>query len=191
MAYDKNPSAGAKVTMGENAPIRHEGAGQVDSESLAAESYSQGGEFASNRGADPESNESSDAATLNRHTTSTFEPTNKSTRSHNERPSASHQPEITGNGGTAPTYVQSQYIRDPNPPHGRNLREVETFEGEGKLKDGMQAAFRAEVGSEDDPSRVAEWNKEHQGNRTAGKGKNSGLEGDETGYDALDAERNI
>lgn len=41
---------GQKVDLGENAPVKTEGAGIVASESLAAESNREGGEFASNRG---------------------------------------------------------------------------------------------------------------------------------------------
>jgi len=193
MGYGKSPSAGTKVTLGESAPVRREPAGNVDPDSLAAESYAQGGGFASNRGGAPES------ANTDTDTTSSFESINKkskdspttSSSNHNERTSTSHAPEMSGNGGTAPSYVTSQYIRDPNPPHGKNIREVETFEGEGKLKDGLQAAFRAEPGSEDDPSRFGERKTEHQGNTTTEKGENSGLAIDGTGYDTLDAERNI
>ncbi len=56
-------------------------------------------------------------------------------------------------GGPAPTYVQSQYLQDPKPPHGKNL--TENFDRSGKFEDGLQKANQAEPGSEDDPGRAA------------------------------------
>ncbi len=97
--------------------------------SLAAESYSAGGGFATNRGGQPD-----DDSAWQR--------------------GVPHSGERrTGQGGPAPTYVTGQG-RDEHGPHGKNI--TEGFEDSRKFRDGMQAAIRAEVGSEDDPARAVE-----------------------------------
>ncbi|RDA90969.1 hypothetical protein CP533_3095 [Ophiocordyceps camponoti-saundersi (nom. inval.)] len=50
----KFPGAGTKVDLGENAPVTREGAGFVASDSLAAESSRNEGDFAENRRNQPE-----------------------------------------------------------------------------------------------------------------------------------------
>ena len=56
--------------------------------------------------------------------------------------------------GAAPTYVNRQYQTYEGGPKGKDLKEVEGFEGEGK--DGLREALRSEPGSEMDPGREAE-----------------------------------
>ncbi|PHH93112.1 hypothetical protein CDD83_492 [Cordyceps sp. RAO-2017] len=134
----KAPSAGTKVTGGKDAPVSREGAGLVASESLAAQSYREGGEFAENRRAEPE-NISSSNDTAGPQATSS-------------QKASGHA--VGSRGGTAPSYVVNQNLRDPHGPHGKNLKEG-GFE-DPKLEDGLQKAFNAEPGSIDDPGRVAE-----------------------------------
>ncbi|KAK1674853.1 hypothetical protein BDP55DRAFT_632506 [Colletotrichum godetiae] len=134
-AQYKAPSAGAKVEPSADVrPTRSEATGAVPAGSLAAESASQGGEFASNRGVD---------------TTGTAAPSRTGTGGAPGSSAAS----IPDQAAAAPTYVSNQYVRDPNGPHGKNI--TEGFDT-ANTKDGVQAAFTAEVGSENDPSRVAE-----------------------------------
>lgn len=58
--------------------------------------------------------------------------------------------------GPAPTYVENVYRKAEGGPKGKNLKEVESFEGEGGAEDGQRAAMQAEPGSEQDPGRAAE-----------------------------------
>ncbi|GKT66933.1 hypothetical protein ColTof4_12878 [Colletotrichum tofieldiae] len=137
-AQYKAPSAGTKVEPGSAAPTRSEATGPVPAGSLAAESASQGGEFANNRGVDASNTSSNN---------------NSSSRTGTGAAPGSGASSVPGQAGTAPTYVNNQYIRDPNGPHGKNISEG--FDTK-NTKDGVQAAFNAEVGSENDPGRVAE-----------------------------------
>ncbi|KAH8685293.1 hypothetical protein BGZ61DRAFT_507447 [Ilyonectria robusta] len=168
MSPNKNPGVGTKVTLGEDAPVTLEGAGLVPSDSLAAESKREGGEFSSNRGIRSENVPSSD---------------NKSSatrrRSHSEGALKSSE-------DIAPTHVSSQHRRDPNGPHGKNLHEGGWDES--KAEDGIQKAFNAEPGSMDDPSRLAE--RQFQLKQAAGRHAESrqvDVE-DKTVYDALESE---
>ncbi|OAA45454.1 hypothetical protein NOR_03243 [Metarhizium rileyi] len=120
-------SAGTKVNAGKNAPVKREAAGVVQSDSLAAESYRDDGEFAKNRDA---------------------EPGNASPRN-NARSDAG-----ASTAGDAPSYVQNQYISDKGGPHGKNLKEGGFDYND--VQDGIQKAFDSEPGSVNDPGRVAE-----------------------------------
>ncbi|KAM0327599.1 hypothetical protein ACHAQA_005892 [Verticillium albo-atrum] len=55
--------------------------------------------------------------------------------------------------GTAPTYVDNNFIRDTAGPHGKNLHEGIDYKN---TKDGLKEALKAPVGSENDPGRAAE-----------------------------------
>ncbi|KAK1579332.1 uncharacterized protein LY79DRAFT_564582 [Colletotrichum navitas] len=139
-AQDKKPpSAGTKVDLGAAAPTRPEAPGPVPPDSLAAESASHGGEFAKNRGVDPNTLSSSGSGN-----------DNSSSRTGTGAAPGSGAP---SKAEPAPTYVLNQYIRDPKGPHGKNIHEGIDDEG---VRDGVQEAFRAEPGSENDPARVAE-----------------------------------
>ncbi|KAF9871800.1 hypothetical protein CkaCkLH20_10734 [Colletotrichum karsti] len=126
---NKAPSAGTKVTAG--APATSEPTGPVPSGSLAAESATKGGAFAANTGVDASSTVPAGTGSA----------------------PGSGASSIPGQAGAAPTYVNNQYIRDPKGPHGANI--TEGFDDK-NTKDGVQAAMKAEIGSENDPSRVAE-----------------------------------
>jgi hypothetical protein len=128
----------------------------VASESLAAESYREGGAFESNVGAQPE---------------------NLSASEYNQTASGNLH------AGTTPSYVSSQYARDTSGSHGKNIHEG--FDDSG-VRDGLKAALAAEPGSQDDPSRLAEQQfelKENAKTRAAGP-RQTGLS-TETKYDAL------
>ncbi|EFQ25942.1 uncharacterized protein GLRG_01086 [Colletotrichum graminicola M1.001] len=143
-AQDKKPpSAGTKVDLGAAAPTRPESPGPVPADSLAAESASHGGEFAKNRGVDP--NTLSSGGNDNGNSSSPRTGTGAGAAPGSGGASSKAEP--------APTYVLNQYIRDPKGPHGKNIHEGIDDQG---VKDGVQEAFRAEPGSENDPARVAE-----------------------------------
>ncbi|KAK5995974.1 hypothetical protein PT974_04394 [Cladobotryum mycophilum] len=136
----KAPSAGMKVDPGSGAPVRREGAGPVASESLAAQSFREGGGFSENREAQPQDFSAEELQSA----------------------SGSRQ---SGQPGAAPGYVADQYLKDTSGrPHGKNLKEgggglsggSAKGEGEREGEDGMKKAFEAEVGSVNDPGRVAE-----------------------------------
>lgn len=99
----KATSEGTKVTLGENAPVVREGAGAVQSESLAAQSVREGGEFANNRNINEVGDKTGASITSQLHSSV----------------GASAEPQ----GQAAPGYVSSQYTRDPAGPHGKNITE--------------------------------------------------------------------
>ncbi|KAL7812120.1 hypothetical protein V8C44DRAFT_364827 [Trichoderma aethiopicum] len=156
---------GTKVTLGKNAPETYEGTGAVPSESLAAQSAHSGGEFSHNRASQT-----------------------------TEAVSASDLRSSTGredyNGAPAPGYVVDQYLTGKGGPHGKNLKEgIDESELKGKESDGLQKALRAEPGSENDPSRLAEERMlERDSLRGEGTGaRQGGIEGG-TKYDGLERE---
>jgi hypothetical protein len=166
----------SQVDLGQNAPVKEEGAGKVASESLAAESMKEGGEFASNEGIRGENQPSSasENTSAGRNTDISSAPSSKSAQpssgqSSSDKSSAgrttktasalgSHADSKSGqsdsaNSGTAPSYVENQYIRSSGGPHGKNI--TEGFD-DSKTKDGLKLALESEPGSENDPSRLAE-----------------------------------
>lgn len=117
----------AQVNAGKNAPVTRESAGDVQNDSLAAESYRAGGEFAKNRNAEP-GDVSSRAIPRSQADDSTAE--------------------------SAPSYVSSQHVSDKGGPHGKNLKGG-GFDNQ-DVQDGVQKAFESEPGSINDPGRLAE-----------------------------------
>jgi len=88
----------------------------------------------------------------------------------------------TSNAGTAPSYVDSQFV-DVSGPKGRNLTE-----GGFESNDRNNASFNSEIGSRKDPGRLAEAKFEKSnadGAFDAGTMRQQGTTGD-TPYDALD-----
>ncbi|KAL2149166.1 hypothetical protein VTH82DRAFT_8514 [Thermothelomyces myriococcoides] len=162
---NKAPSAGTKVTTGENIPVTREAPGSVPKDSLAAESVRRGGGFASNPG-----QQQGEGA--------------------QRRPQQQPRSQSEGSGilesqhsyaGAAPTYVANQWHRDPAGPHGKNLKEG-GFEGSGTA-----AGPLPEPGSKEDPSRIATGlaaqDRKEAGTRQGGGG-GGGVEG-KTWYSAL------
>lgn len=97
---------------------------------------------------------------------------------------ASENVSQSSSAGTAPSYVSSQYIKDKNGPHGKNITEGGWDQS--KAKDGLQAALASEPGSENDPSRLAEMQfqqNQNRGGRDAGP--KQGELTNETKYDSL------
>ncbi|UZP34728.1 hypothetical protein NXS19_002544 [Fusarium pseudograminearum] len=171
---NQNPTHGQKVDLGQNAPVKEEGAGKVASESLAAESIKEGGEFVSNEGIRGENQPSSasENTSAGRNTNTSSAPSSKPAQSGSGESdsnkssagrttktssapgsSADSKSSDSANGGNAPSYVENQYIKSSGGPHGKNI-------GEGfddpKAKDGLKLALESEPGSENDPSRLAE-----------------------------------
>ncbi|KAG8409927.1 hypothetical protein J3458_019000 [Metarhizium acridum] len=155
-------SAGTKVNAGKNAPVTREPAGAVPTDSLAAESYRAGGEFAKNRNAEP-GNIPSRAIPLSQADDSTAE--------------------------LAPSYINSQYISDKGGPHGKNLKEG-GFDNQG-VQDGVRKAFDSEPGSVDDPGRLAEvkFEQREATNPRVATSRDVGLKTG-TAYDGLDPDVN-
>ncbi|KAM4064370.1 hypothetical protein HRG_006190 [Hirsutella rhossiliensis] len=137
----KPPSAGTKVSPGQDAPVTREGAGFVAPESLAAASYREDGDFGANRSPKPDQGSSQ----------SGMESSNYTTSSGAKLGSAAQK--SSSKGGTAPGYVANQHHSN-NGPHGKKSTEG-GFE-DSRLKDGLQMALNSEPGSTNDPSRLAE-----------------------------------
>jgi hypothetical protein len=170
------PSKGQKVDLGQNAPIKEEGAGKVASESLAAESTKEGGEFASNEGIRSENQPSSGSENTS---------SGRTTNTSSAPSSGSGSGAAPESADTAPSYVNNQYIKASG-PHGKNLKEGID---DSKTEDGLKKALAAEPGSENDPSRVAELQFQ-QSQTAAGRDagpKQSELSG-KTAFDALNNE---
>jgi len=193
----KAPGAGTKVNPGRNDPAVRETAGNVASESLAAESYREDGGFADNRGAEPENLSSRSRSTSGAEELSAAANSNTRGAAHDATLSnAGRYDEAAGRGadnmgssyaGTAPSYISSQYHKDPNGPHGKNLTEGDWDESQGK--DGLRRALASEPGSKNDPSRLAEQDfklKQSTGGRDTGP-KQHALD-KQTPFDSLDSD---
>ncbi|KAL6920875.1 hypothetical protein ACHAPO_004443 [Fusarium lateritium] len=201
---NQNPTHGQKVDLGENAPVKEEGAGKVASESLAAESIKEGGEFTSNEGVGGENQPSSasENTSAGRNTDTSSAPSSKSTQSSSDKSSAGRTAKTSSalgsnadsksgqsgsaSSGTAPSYVENQYIQSSGGPHGKNA--TEGFD-DSKTKDGLKLALESEPGSENDPSRLAEQQFQERQNavgRDAGP-RQSALSS-ETPFDSLNNE---
>ncbi|VUC28153.1 unnamed protein product [Clonostachys rosea] len=167
---------------------KREAAGPVSSESLAAESYREGGAFASNVGAQPEGFEKSNLKKKSESKKQESKksesrkldaapgegyrkgPQDESYENPNARNTGTSENRPESYAGEAPSYVNSQYV-DTHGPKGKNLHEG--FDDSG-TKDGIQAAMKAKIGSKDDPSRLAESKFELRNNtnpRAAKEGK--------------------
>ncbi|KAK4249718.1 hypothetical protein C7999DRAFT_39201 [Corynascus novoguineensis] len=163
---NKAPSAGTKVTTGEDIPTKREATGKVAQDSLAAESLRKGGEFAANTPAGGQYPEQGPQKQSQQHSgthqTSTGAGTGNKTTSlgqENQQTSSGTGQTSTGSGGglesqrsyagPAPTYVYNQWYREPGGPHGKNIKEG-GFEGSG-----TEGGPLPEPGSMEDPSRIA------------------------------------
>lgn len=129
------PSAGTKVTMGKDAPYASEATGAVASDSLAAESQA----FRQNNEGAPQAYPHESLTGASSKSSST--------------PAAASTGSAPASAGTAPSYVQNVYHQDQSGPHGKNIHHDESIATEDKNKN---ASFSAEIGSENDPARLAE-----------------------------------
>ncbi|KAH7242305.1 hypothetical protein BKA59DRAFT_225693 [Fusarium tricinctum] len=178
------PSKGQKVDLGQNAPTKEEGAGKVASESLAAESIEEGGEFASNKGIHGE-NASNKGARSENQPSSGSENTSSGRTTNTSSAPSSGSGAAPESADTAPSYVNNQYIKASG-PHGKNLKEGID---DSNTKDGLKKALASEPGSNDDPSRLAEF--QFQQNQSA-VGRDAGPKQSElsgkTAFDGLNNE---
>lgn len=135
----KAPSEGTKVTTGGNAPKTSEGSGVVAQDSLAAES-----QFFL------QANQAAPQQVVREDLTSASKP----------HESGIHQKASSGstttrqgdhNAAAAPSYVQSQFLKDQAGPHGKNLKEDDSIATEDKSKN---TSF-PKLGTVDDPGRAA------------------------------------
>jgi len=154
-----------------NAPEIEEGSGAIASDSLAAESSNAGGEFSKNRDSEPLGVSGSNSTFANEDTSAArrLDPT----RDAEARPdSGESYPDAAGgqskglavtdtegsyetggatsSAGTAPTYVNSQFV-DTTGPKGKNLTEGGFDEDDTK-----NASFNGDIGGKNDPGRLAE-----------------------------------
>ncbi|KAK4042641.1 hypothetical protein C8A01DRAFT_33305 [Parachaetomium inaequale] len=161
---NRAPSAGTKVTTGENIPTSREAPGNVPEGSLAAESARKGGEFASNPGQEQAPQKRSQQASSRSGTHEAGTAPSKTTSLHLENQQTARgtggkktaKESSSGGlesqqsyGGAAPSYAANQRFRDPAGPHGKNLKEG-GFEGSG-----TEAGPLPEPGSMEDPTRAA------------------------------------
>jgi len=208
-----NPRHGTKVTD-PNAPAIQEGAGPIASDSLAAESTREGGGFSENRNSEPQDVKGVNSTFANANTsgatrldpasdaearlvqedweeerklgaTSTSYPTASGGQSKGlavENTQGSYQ---TGGASsaaeTAPSYVNAQF-KDQSGPHGKNLTE-----GGFESNDSKNASFNNEIGTKNDPGRLAEEKMQRANADVAGDAampRQQGITGDNE-YDAL------
>ncbi|KAJ3577823.1 hypothetical protein NPX13_g2738 [Xylaria arbuscula] len=169
------PSAGTKVSGGRNAPVTQEGPGAVNPDSLAAESQA----F---QQANPEGTNSQQYRPQEGASAFARAPGSSSTYTEGDMSRKTG----SSNAQAAPSYIESQYRRDPGGPHGKNITEDNSIGTEDRYKN---ASFTAEIGSKDDPSLLAE-QKFTQANSLAagaGGGRQKRVD-DKTPYDALGEE---
>ncbi|KAG5791822.1 hypothetical protein H9Q69_009127 [Fusarium xylarioides] len=173
----KNPSHGQKVDLGQNAPVKEEGAGTVPNESLAAESLKEGGESENtSAGRNTDTSSAPSSGSNSKASSSASKSSGTASKSSDSAPKSL--------AGTAPSYVLNQYIKESG-PHGKNLKEGIDHSN---TEDGLKKALESEPGSQDDPSRLAE--QQFQLNQTAA-GRDAGLKQSELeGKSAFDALNN-
>ncbi|EEY23368.1 conserved hypothetical protein [Verticillium alfalfae VaMs.102] len=148
-----------EVDLGKDAPVTQESTGAVPSGSLANESAKKGGDFAENSGVQAGSTAGSkssgtDANNGNSKSSNSNDASSGTKGSSGAGAGGNGDSKSSGaQGGTAPSYVENQYIRDGSGPHGKNLQEGIDY---ANTKDGLKAALEAEPGSANDPARAAE-----------------------------------
>jgi len=210
----RNPTHGTKVDD-PTAPNINENAGAVASDSLAAESTSAGGDFSSNRGSAPLGVSGSNSTLANKDTSGAIklDPAPEATKRDGGNDATQSQGTYSdavggqnkatageytrttpssgtsgsgggsaGNGDTAPSYVSSQYLSGSGKPKGKNLTE-----GGFDSDDSKNASWNGEIGTENDPGRVAENKFVGSNEASAGVQRGDGKVGG-TQYGVLDAE---
>jgi hypothetical protein len=190
-----------------NAPEIQEGAGAITSDSLAAESTREGGKFAENRDSEPQGVSGSISTIANTNTSGAtrLDPApdaeTRSTSNKSMHPgslgeessglavqdtSQSNNGAVRGvsDAGIAPTHVASKYV-DGGLPKGKNLTE-----GGFDSNDGKNPSFTSEIGSQNDPGRLAEQKFQMENAdaaEDAGMPRQQGITGDNS-FDALGGE---
>ncbi|OTB00425.1 hypothetical protein M426DRAFT_324292 [Hypoxylon sp. CI-4A] len=170
----KASSEGTKVTAGQNAPVTHEGPGVVAQDSLASESQ-----------AFRQANQAVPQQVPRENLTSASKPHEGGIH---QSSSTTSGPGGASHAGTAPSYVQSQYLKDPSGPHGQNITEDDSIGTEDRAKN---ASF-SEFGTKNDPGALAEQKFTLGQTANAGStgGREKGIDG-KTPYDALDSDTRI
>lgn len=194
-----------------HAPSIQEGAGPVASDSLAAESTREGGGFSENRNSEPQGVEGGNSTFANANTSGAtrldpasdaearlaqgdWEEERKLGAAATSYPSAAGGQskglaventegsyETDSAAGTAPSYVNSQF-QDQAGPKGKNLTE-----GGFESNDSKNASFNNEIGTKNDPGRLAEEKMQRANADAAGDAampRQKGMSGDNE-YDAL------
>ncbi|KAI1768033.1 hypothetical protein GGR53DRAFT_32985 [Hypoxylon sp. FL1150] len=144
----KAPSEGTKVNPGKDAPLTKGAHGVVAQDSLAAESQT----FREANQAEPQPVSREDLTSASKshegvHQKTSSGSTTAKTKSHHK----GHHKDEDYNGAPAPTYVQSQYIKNPAGPHGKNIKEDDSIATEDKTKN----AGVSKAGTAEDPGRAA------------------------------------
>lgn len=179
--------------------IIKEGAGAIASDSLAAESTRAGGGFAENRDGEPlgVAGANSTFANTNVSGATRLDPASDAearmatedwaeekklgvTGSY-QKDAGNPNVQSTSSAGVAPSYVSNQYQSGGN-PKGKNLTE-----GGFESNDAKNASFTSEIGSKNDPSRLAEQKMQRENAQSA---NDAGFPRDKnttggTPYDAL------
>lgn len=197
-----------------NAPAIREGAGPVASDSLAAESTREGGGFSGNRNSEPQDVKGANSTFANANTSgasrldpasdaearlakedweeerklgaaSTSYPTAAGGQSKGlavENTEGSYETGGRSNAArTAPSYVNAQF-KNQSGPHGKNVTE-----GGFESNDSKNASFNHEIGTKNDPGRLAEEKMSRANADAAGASampRQQGTTGDND-YDAL------
>ncbi|KAF7947108.1 uncharacterized protein EAE97_004357 [Botrytis byssoidea] len=161
--------SGAGTKVKDPHSIIKEGAGAIASDSLAAESTRAGGDFAKNRDGEPLGVAGANSTFANTNTSGAtrLDPASDAearmatedwaeekklgvTGSYQKDVGNPNVKESTSNAGVAPSYVSNQY-QSGGKPKGKNLTE-----GGFESNDAKNASFTSEIGSKNDPSRLAE-----------------------------------
>lgn len=186
-----------------SAPKIQEGAGTVASDSLAADSTRAGGGFSDNRGSEPQGVSGSNSTFANTNTSgATTLDAAPDAEARGGADSSSYPDSVGGqsrdttvedasrkfggsggasSAGVAPNYVASQYV-DGGLPKGNNLTEGGFSDGDVK-----NASFNNEIGTKNDPGRLAEEKFQRQNADAAGDAgmpRQEGVTGENT-YDSL------
>ncbi|OJD33284.1 cell surface protein [Diplodia corticola] len=158
-------SAGQKVTD-PNAPPVSESAGIITSDSLAAESLKGDGSFAAGNPKSGISSQSSAGTTANTTDTSAARTLNSAldAESRDAQSEWGEQVQLNaGSGltGSAPTaYSASQLLEKDQKPKGKNITESD------EMFSAPNASFNNEIGTKNDPGRVAEQTMQRQAQKS-------------------------
>ncbi|GAP82344.1 hypothetical protein SAMD00023353_12300060 [Rosellinia necatrix] len=144
MSY-RAPNAGTKVSAGTNDPVIQEGTGTVRPDSLAAESEAFRQANPTDLGNDKQDRPQEGISA----------PTPGSVQGPESSPPSTEDttPRGTGSGGSARSAPSSQRYGNTSRPHGKNIKEDDSI-GTGDRAENV--SFTAEIGSEKDPSLLAE-----------------------------------
>jgi hypothetical protein len=212
-----NPTNCSPQVTDPKAPVIQEAAGPVASDSLAAESTREGGGFSENRNSTPQSVKGANSTFANANTSGAtrldpasdaearlaredWEEERKLGQAATSYPAAaggqskglaventqgSYQTGgASSTAGTAPSYVNSQF-KDEAGPHGENLTE-----GGFESNDSKNASFSQEIGTKNDPGRLAEQKMQRANADAAGDAampRQQGMTGDNE-FDGLDGD---